>query len=108
MVSHCGASRPANRTWLQLETVTSSGAALAVRTWSPRRSCCRQRYPCMSVQTDLELLEEGSSDRRHHVSPCVAATGASLRKGTLGLGPWRLGKAEKAFLPRADSIGLLD
>src|SRR5260370_33390980 len=98
MVSHCRASRLANRTWLQLEAVTFSGSALTVRTWSPRRSCSRQWHPRMSVPTNLELLGEGSADGRHDVSPLVAATGASLRKGTSGARPLALGHNRQSYL----------
>src|SRR6266404_9427468 len=95
MVPHCGASRLANRTWLQLEALTSGSAALAVRARSPRRSCHYQRHAHISVWTDSELPGEGSSDRRYHASPFVAAAGASLRTGTLGAYPLALGQSRE-------------
>src|SRR5260370_27576943 len=102
MVSHCRASRLANRAWLQMEGVTFSGSALPVRTWSPRRSCSRQWHPRMPVQTNLELLGEGSADGRHDVSPLVAAIGASLRKGRLGARPLALGQSRESFLAESE------
>src|SRR6266851_10095678 len=102
MVSHRGASRLANRTWLQLEAVTFGSAALAVRAGSPRRSCYCQRHPHMSVWTDSELPGEGLSDRRHHASPFVAAGSASLRTGTLGAYPLALGQSREPILAESE------
>src|SRR5258708_38445213 len=102
MVSHCGAFRLPNRTWLQLEAVTFSGSALTVRSWSPRRSCSRQWHPRMSVQTNLELLGEDSSDKHHHTSPFVAAAGASLRTGTLGAYPLALAQSREPMLAESE------
>src|SRR5216683_2104702 len=102
MVSHCRATRLANRTWLQLEAVTSGGAALAVRARSPRRSCYCQRHPHMFVWPDSKLLREGSFDRRDHASPFVAAVGASLWKGTLGAYPLALGQSREPILAESE------
>src|SRR6266403_5298844 len=95
MVSHCGASRLANRTWVQLEAITSGRAALAVRIRGPRRSCNQQRHAHMQVWTDSELLREGPSDKHHHASSFVAAAGASLRAGALGAHPLALAQSRE-------------
>src|SRR5258708_8065696 len=99
MVSHCGASRLANRAWVQLEAITSGRAALAVRTRGPRRSCNQQRHAHMQVWTDSELLREGPSDKHHHASSFVAAAGASLRAGALGAYPLALAPSKKPIPP---------
>src|SRR5436309_6165139 len=98
MVSHCRASRLANRTWLQLEAITSGRAALAVRSRSPRRSCYCQRHPHPSAWIDSEPLGEGSLDRHDLASPLVAAARASLWAGTLGSYSLAMGQSREPIL----------